>query len=407
MPNKYRDPYKEYTVAVIGPMEFEMSAFRYMLDRELPPLPTVQGDPNEYVLGELGGHKIVLACLPGRQGKATASFVATHLARTFLSIKWRFLIGTGGGVPSSRHDIRLGDVVVSMPYGQYGGIVEYDQGYDIDDDFDLRGFLYPPPTLARSAIGIMRSDHLVRDNRVNEFVSAMTQKEPSLSIYNRPPGQLDILYEADHLHITDEPTCWKCGEARIVNRPFRVFEGPKMHYGLIASGSRVMKSGSKRDKTAHDIPNILCFEMEAAGVATEYSWIVIRGISNYADSHKNDDWQHYAAAAAAASAKEILSYLDPENPSNEATPILAPSLQKPSDDEVGRLPWSDCRGSGVQHSNQEHLQLDGTYMFMNTSSETQNLPIDRMASGNDIAANSHEQTATLCLPHMENNISND
>lgn len=34
--------------------------------------------------------------------------------------------------------------------------------------------------------------------------------------------------------------------------------------------------------------------------------LVIQGISNYADSHKNDIWQRYAAATAAAYAKELI-----------------------------------------------------------------------------------------------------
>jgi nucleoside phosphorylase len=34
--------------------------------------------------------------------------------------------------------------------------------------------------------------------------------------------------------------------------------------------------------------------------------VIIRGISDYADSHKNWIWQPYAAATAAAYAKELL-----------------------------------------------------------------------------------------------------
>ena len=42
-------------------------------------------------------------------------------------------------------------------------------------------------------------------------------------------------------------------------------------------------------------------------VSQNPSVIVIQGISNYADSHRNERWQPCAAAAAAACAKEILS----------------------------------------------------------------------------------------------------
>lgn len=122
-PRSVPKQYDDYTVAVICAIGFEMSAIRYMLDHEHPRLPPRPGDSNIYVLGELSGHNIALACLPGTQGKGAAATVATNLARTFSSIEWRFLVGIGGGVPSDKHDIRLGDVVVSMPNGQYGGVV--------------------------------------------------------------------------------------------------------------------------------------------------------------------------------------------------------------------------------------------------------------------------------------------
>ncbi|RYP81632.1 hypothetical protein DL770_005840 [Monosporascus sp. CRB-9-2] len=317
-PNSYGD----YTVAVVCAMSFEMSAVRYMLDREHPRLPSQQGDPNIYVLGTLSGHNVVLACLPGNQGKGSAATVATNLARTFPSIKWRFLVGIGGGVPTNKHDIRLGDVVVSMPDGQYGGVVQYDLGKDTIDDFILKGFLWPPPPLLRSAVEMMRSDHMVSENKVDEFLSEMLQKGQRLAIYRRPPATLDVLFKADYPHAPN-PTCEMCDASKTVKRLARISELPEIHYGSIASGDSVMKSAAKRDAAVRNLGDVLCFEMEAAGLATEFSCIVIRGISDYADSHKNDGWHHYAAAAAAACTKELLAYLDPE--AVETASDIAPS----------------------------------------------------------------------------------
>jgi hypothetical protein len=46
--------------------------------------------------------------------------------------------------------------------------------------------------------------------------------------------------------------------------------------------------------------------MEAAGLMDGFPCLVIRGICDYADSHKSKNWQRYSAAAAAAYAKELL-----------------------------------------------------------------------------------------------------
>ncbi|RHZ50580.1 hypothetical protein CDV55_101959 [Aspergillus turcosus] len=305
--------YNDYTVGVVCAMGFEMSAVRYMLDDEHPRLPTKQCDSNLYVLGKLSGHNVVIACLPGTQGKGAAAIVATNMQRTFPSIKWRLLVGIGGGAPSPKHDIRLGDIVVSMPDGPSGGVVQYDLGKDIEDGFSLKGFLWPPPPILRSAVEMMRSDHLTKSNKVNTFLSEILQKWPCLADYQRPRAVSDVLFQPDYPHVPDQATCRSCETTQIIDRPARGSDNPKIHYGLIASGDRVMRSAVKRNKTGRDIGDILCFEMEAAGIMTELPCIVIRGISDYADSHKSEIWQHYAAAAAAGCAKELLSYLDPED----------------------------------------------------------------------------------------------
>ncbi|KAK4059096.1 hypothetical protein Trihar35433_11192 [Trichoderma harzianum] len=348
--------YESYTVAVICAMSFEMSAFRYMLDREHPRLQRKEGDLNTYVLGELYGNNIVLACLPGNQGKGSAATVATNLARTFPAIKLRFLVGIGGGVPSTKHDIRLGDVVVSMPSEQYGGVVQYDLGKKTDYGFVLKGFLQPPPPLLRSAVETMRSDHLVSDNRIEEFISQMLQKGPRLSdYYQQPSTKSDILFTKGYPHEFNQPNCDRCDRERVVGRNVRQFPGPEIHYGLIASGDTVMRSSSSN--TTSYLEDVLCFEMEAAGLMTEYSCLVIRGISDYADSHKNDEWQCYAAATAAACTKELLSYLQPKENVTAAAPLSFPLLTR--DDGPILNNNSHFSGKGIQHTGAGTLSVGG------------------------------------------------
>ncbi|EJT68913.1 hypothetical protein, variant [Gaeumannomyces tritici R3-111a-1] len=91
---------------------------------------------------------------------------------------------------------------------------------------------------------------------------------------------------------------------------------PAMHYGLIASSNQLMKDAVMRDELASK-HGILCFEMEAAGLMNHFPCLVIRGICDYSDSHKNKKWQGFAAMMAAAYAKDLLKQIVPSQVSAE------------------------------------------------------------------------------------------
>jgi nucleoside phosphorylase len=80
-----------------------------------------------------------------------------------------------------------------------------------------------------------------------------------------------------------------------------------LYFGNIASGNIVIKDGVTMDQLSAERGGILCVEMEAAGLANNLPCLTIRGICDYADSHKNGRWHPYAAATAASCAKELLS----------------------------------------------------------------------------------------------------
>jgi nucleoside phosphorylase len=82
-------------------------------------------------------------------------------------------------------------------------------------------------------------------------------------------------------------------------------DNPVIHYGLIASANQLIKDALVRDRLATE-KDVLCFEMEAAGLIDHFPCLVIRGICDYSDSHKNKDWQGYAVMAAAVYAKDLL-----------------------------------------------------------------------------------------------------
>ncbi|WYZ44457.1 hypothetical protein EsH8_VII_000893 [Colletotrichum jinshuiense] len=120
----------------------------------------------------------------------------------------------------------------------------------------------------------------------------------------------DCLYQAEYEHIEQDSTCDQCERMHIIQRDIRDSIDPVIYYGTIASGNRVMKHGKTRDQMAKEL-GALCFEVEAAGLQ-DFLCLVIRGICDYSDSHKNKTWQEYAAATAAAFAKELLSVIPPD-----------------------------------------------------------------------------------------------
>jgi hypothetical protein len=143
-------------------------------------------------------------------------------------------------------------------------------------------------------------------SRVPRFLSEMMIKYPDMASTFTHPGQHeDRLFQANYNHIMPGNTCDGCEISRVISRPSRENNMPTIHYGLIASGNQVIKDSATRDRLGQEL-GVYCVEMEAAGLMNNYPCLVIRGICDYADSHKNKQWQGYAAATAAAYAKELL-----------------------------------------------------------------------------------------------------
>jgi nucleoside phosphorylase len=285
-----------------------MAAAKAMLDDIHTNLPVQPKDYNTYTLGRIGDHKIVIACLPsGLYGTTSAAIVATQMLSSFRSIRFGLMVGIGGGVPSKETDIRLGDIVVSKPTKISGGVVQYDYGKTIGGGrFERTGALNKPPQVLLTAVAKLQADHMLDDSRIPTFLSEMMAKRSAkMSNFTHRGQEQDRLFQADYDHVGLGNTCGDCDTSKLVARPARATDNPMVHYGLIASGNQVIKHGCTRDRLAGKL-GILCFEMEAAGLMDNFPCLVIRGICDYADSHKNKQWQEYAAATAAAYAKEIL-----------------------------------------------------------------------------------------------------
>ena len=299
--------HRDYTIGWICALPLESTAAMAMLD-EVHETPLVQdrSDHNMYVLGRVGVHNVAIACLPaGRIGTSSAATVATQMMFSFKNIRFGLMVGIGGGVPSSKYDIRLGDVVVSKPCAGNGGVVQYDFGKTVNEGRFIQSAapLNSPPTILLNAISNLEARHRMSGNRLRYFLSTM--KVPLQGDYRYQGSDNDELFEAEYDHV-DGGTCEGCDRSgRLVVREVRKSQDPCVHYGIIASANQVMKHGITRDRLRKEF-GMLCFEMEAAGLMNDFPCVVIRGICDYADSHKNKRWQDYAAVTAAAYAKELL-----------------------------------------------------------------------------------------------------
>lgn len=298
----------DYQVGWICALPTEMAAAVCMLDERHEMLSQPATDDNSYVLGRVGRHNVVTACLPaGVMGVTSAARVVEMMRSTFAGLRFGLMVGIGGGVPSEHHDIRLGDVVVSKPTDTSGGVIQYDFGKTIQEGRFVRtGSLNRPPDVLLTSLNALQAQHMYDEPHITQIMADSVARYPRRRAACTYPGSdNDRLYQWQYDHPHGHSQCDRCDDREIVSRSRRLTESPEVHYGLIASGNQVMRDGKTRERLRREL-NVLCFEMEAAGLMDRFPCLVIRGICDYADSHKNKQWQDYAAATAAAFAKELL-----------------------------------------------------------------------------------------------------
>jgi nucleoside phosphorylase len=306
----------DYTIGWVCAIATEYAAAQAFLDEKHPiPQFISENDPNTYTLGKMGNHNVVIVVLPrGQYGLSSATTVATDMCHSFPNVRMGLMVGIGGGIPSRKQDVRLGDIVVGIPGYGHGGVLQYILKTALEDE-DLKtvGHLNGPPNVLLGAISGLSAEHDIHGHTIDDSINAILDISPKLrEDYQRPQSSLDRLYLSDYTHVGDKTSACaeSCGDSpsNLIARPSRDAEdGPSIHYGLIASDTTLCKDAIIRDKLAAN--GVLCLEMEAAGLVNEFPCLVVRGISDYADSHKNDQWQGYAAMAAAAYSKDLLRHV--------------------------------------------------------------------------------------------------
>lgn len=315
-----------YSIGWIAPLPLELAASKAALDDDFGDIHI-----NGYIYrgGRIGQHNIVMA-VQSKMGTDAASDLAARMHAAFTNIEYFLVVGIGGGVPTygradSKSQIVLGDVVVSYPQGSYGGVVRYDFGaWTHEGRLELRGHTNSPPGQLLNAINTLRSNHsMALGTKIPTFLGEIRSKirVDEQWKFEDQGGEWDRLFENDYPHaeMFSDENCLDCCDLRRSHlrstrgvEAARDRDAPRIHYGNIASSNQLQISATKRNQLQEEL-GVICFEMEGAGVIQTHPCLVIRGICDYSDSHKNKKWQPYAAATAAAYAKELLQIIPPNN----------------------------------------------------------------------------------------------
>ncbi|KAJ8116705.1 hypothetical protein OPT61_g1930 [Boeremia exigua] len=406
---------EDYTIGWVCALPIELAAAQEMLDDEHETPLYDAHDTNLYTCGQVGEHNVVIACLPEDQtGTHSAAAVAVQMKTTFPATRFGLMVGIGGGVPSEEADVRLGDVVVNKPSITHGGVVQYNSGKATLSGFERIGTLSAPPTVLLNAISSLRARQIRGKSRLLQYLS----KLDALPNFSREAAGSDNLFETEYEHVGNGATCRKCDSSFSIAREPRK-QDVVVHYGTIASGNQVIRSATERDKVSEELGGVMCFEMEAAGLMNSFPCLVVRGICDYADSHKNKRWQAYAAGTAAAYAKELLSVIPPAEvaDSNTVEEMIEVADERESQlsfpkrilEQVSTIPstvsqthrysdniWSlTSKGSEVITDDTNHSTLDPMY---STRDEKQHISLSKPSMARTV----YTPSATLTSPALEN-----
>ena len=325
---------RDFEIAIICALPLEASVVGALFDKRWDDQTygKTPRDSNAYSTGVIGHHNVVLVHMPN-MGKVAAATAAACLRASFQGIQLALVVGICGAAPFRKQqseDILLGDVVISE------GLVQYDLGRQFPNNRFVRkdtpgdNLPRPGPEI-RAALAKLQTEQgrSWLQNKTSEYLRVLRRELSNVVIY--PGATEDRLLKSTYRHKHHKPLacaicanddgrddiCDKalkisceqleCYERELVPRvrlsqPFN----PVVYFGLVASGDTVMRSGEDRDDIAAR-DGVIAFEMEGAGVWENFiSSLVIKGVCDYADSHKSKKWQGYAAATAAAVAKSFL-----------------------------------------------------------------------------------------------------
>ncbi|KAF2999955.1 hypothetical protein E8E14_003465 [Neopestalotiopsis sp. 37M] len=330
---------QEIGVAIICALSWEADAVEVLCDKiyDIHAYGKAPGDANIYNVVQMGRHKVVILYLPA-MGKSNAAASAMSCLHSFPNIRLALLTGICGGIPSpyTNAEILLGDVIVS------DRLVLYDFGRRFPEGFTRKDTVSDNPRKPLPGIAAFLSKLKTRicsdrlSTRMADHLRWLCTESQHGQWATYPGIFNDVAFEATYHHRHHNGECGECSAsarsacaaARGANCAFLGCDGqrtisrkrhqatlyhpknnrlvePVVHFGAYASGDIVMKSGEDRDEIGRR-EKVIAFEMEGAGVWDNVPTIIVKGVCDYADSHKNKDWQKYAATTAASCVKALL-----------------------------------------------------------------------------------------------------
>ncbi|KAG2416698.1 hypothetical protein HFD88_007914 [Aspergillus terreus] len=324
---------KDFTIAIICALPLEAEAVEALFDETYDRLGRYYSkypyDRNAYINGRIGNHNVVL-CYMAEIGKASAASVASSLQISYSGVELALVVGICGGAPNppNRQEIYLGDVIIS------DSLIEYHPG-GFQRKSGIKDTLGRPKREIRALLNSLGIEN-ARSELQNQIQRYLHLLQQTGTRWHRPQID-DSLFRASYHHkhhtspircgcheddihgdICDgaiQATCDElgCDQSQVIRcRGFREAVKISAHIGPVASADTVMKSGQHRDEIVRK-DEVIGFEMEGAGVWDNVSCVVIKGVCDYADSHKSKSWQAYAAATGASAAKAFLEYWRPRH----------------------------------------------------------------------------------------------
>lgn len=285
------------TDAIVNALPGELAA-TYAIFGKVERVPVQQsGDSFDIVSLVRRGHRhrVIVAGVSG-PGLVQAANVIASLARRFPGLKRVVLIGIAGGQPNLTFvdkDVRLGDIVISESVVQHDH-VKRERGRITE----WRGTSIAPPDselLARARELVARS-FLDQTKAVGS--APPWDRYIELAKANLP--KLKLKRGRDPMR----------GKRNYSDRRSGRSVKPKIHIGTIASGNMLLRDALYRDHLNKKL-GVICYEMEGAGVAIaahqfRMTYIIVRGVTDYADGTKADDWHGFAAINAAAAGRWLV-----------------------------------------------------------------------------------------------------